>query len=63
MIDRFIREEEVKEITGLSRATRWRMENAGKFPKRQRISPGVTAYKESEIIAWLDSCSEGLSNE
>ena len=58
MIDRFIREKETSEITGLSRQTRWRMEKAGKFPKRHKISPGITAYLASEILAWLESCSK-----
>jgi prophage regulatory protein len=61
MTDRFIREKECIEITGLSRATRWRLERAGSFPKRHQISPGVSAYKESEIVAWLDS--KGVNNE
>lgn len=59
--ERFIREEECKQITSLSRATRWRLERTGSFPKRHQISPGVTAYKESEVVAWLDS--KGVNHE
>lgn len=55
--ERLIREAECKQITGLSRATRWRMEKGGKFPKRRQISPGVTAYLASEIAAWLKNCT------
>ena len=36
--DRFVREPEVHRLTGLSRTTRWRLERAGKFPRRRRIS-------------------------
>ena len=59
MSDRFIREPECKSITGLSRTTRWRLEQAGDFPKRYQISPGISAYKESEILDWLESKSTG----
>jgi prophage regulatory protein len=63
MSDRLVREEECRRLTGLSRATRWRKERAGTFPKRYRISAGITAYRESEIIDWLDSCfSKNISD-
>lgn len=51
--DRFLREREVRNITGLSRTTRWRMEREGGFPKRRQISPGAVAHLESEIQAWV----------
>ena len=56
-INRFIREPECKRITGLSRTTRWRLEQAGNFPKRYQLSPGISAYKSSEITEWLESRS------
>ncbi len=51
--DRFLRDPEVGHITGLSRTTRWRLEKAGKFPRRRKISPNVSANLESEIFAWV----------
>ena len=51
--DRFLREPEVRRITGLSRSTRWRLERAGKFAKRRRLSPGAVGWLESEIQTWL----------
>lgn len=51
--DRFVREPEASEITGLSRTTRWRMERDGKFPSRRRISSRCTGWLMSEIQAWL----------
>ena len=42
--DRFLREPEVHRLTGLSRTTRWRLERAGKFPRRRRISENAVAY-------------------
>lgn len=37
--DRFVRELECGRITGLSRATRWRLERAGKLPKKAATCP------------------------
>ena len=51
--DRFLREPEVRKVTGLSRVTRWRMENRGEFPKRRRISPNAVAWLSSEVQAWM----------
>lgn len=62
-MDRFIREEECRGITGMSRTTRWREEKVGRFPKRYRISEGVWAYKASEIEAWLEKHSSEVSHE
>ena len=51
--DRFLREPEVRRLTGLSRTTRWRLERAGKFPRRRRISENAVAWAASEINAWI----------
>ncbi len=55
MRDRFIREFETCEITGLSRTTLWRLEKAGQFPKRYRLGPNSVGRKHSEIMAWMDT--------
>lgn len=51
--DRFLREREVHHLTGLSRTTRWRLENAGKFPRRRQISTNAVAWLESEVLEWI----------
>ncbi len=53
MEDRFLREPEVKRITGLSRSTRWRMERRDEFPRRRPISRNAVAWLASEIEAWV----------
>ena len=58
MTDRFVREPEVKHITGLSRVTRWRMERRGEFPRRRRISTNAVAWLESEIAEWMAERAE-----
>ena len=51
--DRCIREPEEKHITGLSRTTRWRLERAGKYPKRIQISENAKARLLSQIVDWM----------
>jgi prophage regulatory protein len=51
--NRFVREREARDRSGLSRSTRYRMEQAGTFPARRQISAGTTGYLESEFEAWL----------
>lgn len=51
--DRFMREPEVHNITGLSRTTRWRLEREGKFPRRRAISDASVGWLESEIDSWV----------
>ncbi len=53
MDDRFLREPEVRRITGLSRTTRWRMERRGEFPRRRSISRNAVAWLASEIEVWV----------
>lgn len=53
--ERFVREREAHEISQLSRTSRWRKEKEGTFPRRYRISAGLTAYKLSELLAWVEA--------
>ncbi len=51
--NRFLREPEVARLTGLSRTTRWRLERAGRFPRKRRISENAVAWVASEIENWM----------
>lgn len=51
--ERILRTKEITEITGLSRSTIWRMEKAGKFPKRVRISETGVGWRWSEVSNWM----------
>lgn len=44
---------EVAQRVALSRSTIWRMERAGEFPKRRRLSENKVAWWEPEIEEWL----------
>lgn len=39
----------------LSDTTIWRLEKAGKFPKRRQLSPGRVGWLASEVDAWIES--------
>lgn len=51
--DRLLRIPEVLHLTGLSRTTVWRMEKAGLFPRRVKLSTNTVAYRESAIQAFI----------
>ena len=59
--ERFLREAEVKRITGLSRTTRWRLERCGQFPKRRRLSQNAIGWLESEIRSWMAARAEAAA--
>ena len=43
----------VRERTGLSRSTIWRLESRGEFPRHHRIAPNVVAWIEEEVSSWI----------
>ena len=53
-LDRFLRADEAIALSGLSRTTLWRLEGAGKFPARRRLSVGAVGWLKSEVEAWID---------
>ena len=59
---RLLRFGEVRQRTGLSRSTIWRMERSGVFPQRVRISVNVVAWREDEVTAWIASKIQGVRN-
>jgi prophage regulatory protein len=44
---------EVTQRVALSRSTIWRLERAGEFPRRRRLSVNKVAWWEPEIEEWL----------
>ena len=43
----------VRERTGLSRSTIWRLERRGEFPRHHRIAPNVVAWVEDDVSAQI----------
>lgn len=52
---RLLRFPAVRERTGLSRSTIWRLERQGAFPQHRRISANVVAWVEQEITVWIQA--------
>jgi len=50
--DRLLRWAQVRDITGLSRTTVWRLQKAGDFPLPVRMSPGRVAWRERDLCDW-----------
>jgi prophage regulatory protein len=44
----------VRERTGLSRSTIWRLERRGEFPQHHRIAPNIVAWSEPEVSRWIE---------
>ena len=43
----------IRERTGLSRSTIWRLEHQGRFPPRHWISANAVAWVEEEVVTWI----------
>jgi len=57
---KILRTPEVIGLTGLSRATIWRLERKGKFPSRLRLSENAIGWHEDEIMQWIASRPRGM---
>lgn len=51
--ERVISTREAQNRTGLSRTSLWRLERAGGFPMRRRLSSNRVGWLESEVVAWM----------
>ena len=52
-VPRLLRFPDVRNRTGLSRSTIWRLERNGCFPRHRRISANAVAWPEDEVLAWI----------
>jgi len=60
MIDRFISIDEAVAQTGLSASTLRRLELAGRFPKRVRLSANRVGWPQSKVNRWKQNCEDGI---
>jgi prophage regulatory protein len=54
-VDRLIRWDDVRRLVGLGRSTIFRLERAGDFPKRVALTARCVAWRESDVVAWLNA--------
>lgn len=52
---KFMRIEEVLELTGVARSTLWRWQRKGAFPKLRQLGPGTVRFVRSEVVDWMES--------
>lgn len=62
-VERMLREPEVRSMTGLSHATLWRLERAGSFPKRVKLSTNAVGWPQGAIEAWVEARSGRAPSE
>lgn len=56
---RFIKLNQVIELTGLSRSSIYGSIAKGKFPKQLKISERSVVWEETEIQQWMEGCLQG----
>lgn len=54
-VDFLIPRKKVEKLSGLSRATIYRLIKAGKFPRPLSIGTGAVRWRQSDIVAWQQS--------
>jgi len=52
---KILRYPKLKEMVTLSRSQIWRLERAGRFPKRIQISDNSVGWDEADIEEWLQA--------
>ena len=60
---RLLKRQQVEEITTLSRSSIYDMIKRGVFPKPIKIGERAVAWREADIIAWLDARMAAASGE
>ena len=55
MGDRLLRRREVEELSGIRRSTIYRKMKDGDFPRPVRVGPSAVRWRESDIVAWVES--------
>lgn len=53
--ERFLRAPEVCRMVGYSRASLYRLEKEGAFPRRIKLGANAAAWKLSDVRQWMDS--------
>ena len=59
-VDYLIPRQTVEKMSGLSRATIYRLIKSGKFPRPLSIGTGAVRWRQSDVIAWQQSLSPSL---
>ncbi len=52
---KILKQNEVVQLIGLSKATIWRLEQKGEFPQKISLSQNRVGWIESEVLDWVRS--------
>ena len=52
---RILRQRQVCERVGYSQMHIWRLEKAGRFPRRMKLGPNSVGWVSTEIDAWIEA--------
>ena len=63
MQNEFLRWPRVRQLTGLSRSTIWRLEKNGQFPARRKLSANSVGWSLIELQAWMQSRNVAASQD
>lgn len=58
MPDRFLKRQEVERLVGYSKASIYRLIDAGEFPKPIALNPRCVRWRESDVVAWQQKVVE-----
>lgn len=58
---RFIKLNQVIELTGKSRSSIYSSISQGTFPRQLKISERSVVWNEAEIVEWMESCLQSRS--
>lgn len=56
---RIIRPKDAAKLLSISKATLYRWEKEGRLAKRITLSPGVSGWRESDLIAFIEQAEKG----
>jgi prophage regulatory protein len=54
-------QQQVIDLTGLSRVSIWRYERANLFPNRIKLGPNRVGWRSDEVEAWIESRPRGIA--
>jgi len=61
VVDYLLPRKTVEKLSGLSRATIYRLIKSGKFPRPLSIGTGSVRWRQSDVIAWQQSLNPSSS--
>ncbi|WP_169393402.1 MULTISPECIES: AlpA family transcriptional regulator [Psychrobacter] len=57
------RAKQILPLLPFGRASLWKFSKSGQFPKPVRITGGITAWRNADVLAWLEAQSAANDDE